>query len=140
MGQTRDWGNSMSTKATGQPIAQPCAAQSFVGQFTAIQPAKLQSGTVSSAIAQSSKKPPLRVRSSSAQQPIAQSPALESYCEVAHQLLNKLSIIVGNCELLNEHEMSPECSSRLNSIQAAAFDMTHILRQYQCARAASTIS
>jgi hypothetical protein len=54
-------------------------------------------------------------------------------CNLAHDLVNKLSIIVGNCDLIKEQaEDSPVCRQRLQIIRRIAMEMATALQQHQC--------
>lgn len=61
---------------------------------------------------------------------------LEKYqpsCMLAHDFINKLSVIIGRCELLNEMvEENSECSKRLLMVRDIANSMVEELRQRQC--------
>ncbi len=57
----------------------------------------------------------------------------EPGCLMAHQLLNKLSVIIGNTELVHEQtQPDSECARRLLTIKKAAEEMTTELRKHQC--------
>ena len=54
-------------------------------------------------------------------------------CNLAHDLVNKLSIIVGNCDLIEgKAEDSPVCRHRLQIIRRVAMEMAKVLQHHQC--------
>ncbi|MFZ0954583.1 MAG: hypothetical protein WAN17_20105 [Candidatus Sulfotelmatobacter sp.] len=54
-------------------------------------------------------------------------------CLLAHDLVNKLSVIIGNCDLLVKHvESGSECANRLDLIRNVARGMAKELNQHQC--------
>jgi hypothetical protein len=54
-------------------------------------------------------------------------------CILAHNLLNKLTVIIGGCDLLNEQvDEHSECSKRLATIRDVAKSMAEDLTQHQC--------
>jgi len=53
-------------------------------------------------------------------------------CSLTHNLINKLSVIVGECELLNEHAMEAECARRLGVIIKTAQTMAAELQRHHC--------
>jgi hypothetical protein len=54
-------------------------------------------------------------------------------CLLAHSLINKLSIIVGRCDLLREEALEEsECYQSLMSIQEVARSMAEEITQHQC--------
>jgi hypothetical protein len=54
-------------------------------------------------------------------------------CILAHGLINKLSTIVGNCDLLKqEAPENSECLERLSLIRETARAMAEELRAHQC--------
>lgn len=54
-------------------------------------------------------------------------------CILAHNLINKLTAIIGGCELLEEEsEASSACVKRLQLIRDVAKSMADDLRQHQC--------
>ena len=54
-------------------------------------------------------------------------------CKLAHDLTNKLAVILGCCELLgDEVEPSSECANRLAIIRKAVEDMTREIRLRAC--------
>ena len=54
-------------------------------------------------------------------------------CLLAHDLLNKLTTILGACELLQDKaENDPECMRRLLTIQETARSIATELQQHQC--------
>lgn len=54
-------------------------------------------------------------------------------CLLAHDLVNKLSVIIGNCELLDKLvEPGSECSRRLGLIRNVAQGMAKELNEHQC--------
>lgn len=44
-------------------------------------------------------------------------------CLLAHHFVNKLSVIIGQCELLDDHVIEPECAERLRVIRQTAHAM-----------------
>jgi hypothetical protein len=54
-------------------------------------------------------------------------------CILAHSLINKLSAIIGNCDLLKEEAPEdPKCLQRLGFIRETARAMAEELRVHQC--------
>jgi hypothetical protein len=54
-------------------------------------------------------------------------------CNLAHDLVNKLSIIVGNSDLMKEKtEDSPFCRQRLQIIRSISMEMATALQHHQC--------
>jgi hypothetical protein len=54
-------------------------------------------------------------------------------CLLSHALLNKVSVVIGHCELLQEPDQSPDqIAAHLAEIQIAAKAMAESLRQCQC--------
>jgi hypothetical protein len=57
-------------------------------------------------------------------------------CSLAHRFLNKLAIIVGNCELLQERAEldapNSECWRRLAMIRRAASEMAEDIKDHGC--------
>jgi hypothetical protein len=54
-------------------------------------------------------------------------------CMLAHDLLNKLSVIIGVCDILTEHaESNPECAKRLAVINDTAKSMAKELASHEC--------
>jgi signal transduction histidine kinase len=54
-------------------------------------------------------------------------------CTLAHTLQNKLSVILGQCDLLAEHlSADPESGRRLHSIRDAAQQMTDAISESEC--------
>jgi hypothetical protein len=50
-----------------------------------------------------------------------------------HDLVNKLAVIVGHCDLLSEHlKEGSQCAKRVGAIQEIARDMGKELKEYQC--------
>lgn len=57
----------------------------------------------------------------------------EPACLLAHRLVDKLSVIVGHCELVSgEVEPGSECAKRLDLIQNVAAEMAKELSMHQC--------
>ncbi len=57
----------------------------------------------------------------------------EPACLLAHRLVDKLSVIVGCCELASaEVEPGSDCAKRLDVIQDAAAEMAKELSVHQC--------
>ena len=61
-------------------------------------------------------------------------PSSHVTCQLAHDLLNKLTAIVGHCDILDTHEhpSSVECHDRLHRIRALACLMAAMLHEQQC--------
>lgn len=54
-------------------------------------------------------------------------------CKLAHDLNNKLTIIIGSCDLLEDEVASgSECAKRLAIIQKTAQDMVREIRLRSC--------
>jgi hypothetical protein len=54
-------------------------------------------------------------------------------CNLAHGLVNKLSLIVGYCDLLKDDALEDsKCRKRLDAIRGIAKDMAHELLGHQC--------
>jgi len=50
-----------------------------------------------------------------------------------HDLVNKLAVIVGHCDLLSEHlKEGSQCAKRVGTIQEIAREMGKELKEYQC--------
>jgi len=57
----------------------------------------------------------------------------DSLCRLAHDLYNKLSVILGCCELLEDvAEAGSECAKRLGTIRDAAHAMSRELQRRHC--------
>jgi hypothetical protein len=57
----------------------------------------------------------------------------EGNCWLAHDLNNKLAIVLGYCELLMEvSPNAPDYVQRLRAIQSAARSMAEALKEHQC--------
>ena len=57
----------------------------------------------------------------------------QPFCELSHELINQLSIIVGNCDLLSKEALEgSEYARRLFLIREVAKDMARQLNQHQC--------
>jgi len=54
------------------------------------------------------------------------------HCSLTHDLINKLSVIIGECELLEEHVADPEHGDRLHVILRVAHAMTAAIRGHRC--------
>jgi len=66
-------------------------------------------------------------------EPVPLPGAYERLCVLAHDLNNKLSIIVGECELLSEHDgVTPECAQRLARIKELAIAMSKRINSSDC--------
>jgi len=68
-----------------------------------------------------------------------QEPDGHHFCLLAHNVVNKLSAIIGHCEILNidAHE-SPECIERLRKIRDLASSAAAMLQSGECENAAVT--
>jgi hypothetical protein len=54
-------------------------------------------------------------------------------CSLAHEFVNKLSAIVGYCDLMEEHATEDsECQRRLQAIRNIARGMAESLSKHQC--------
>jgi hypothetical protein len=54
-------------------------------------------------------------------------------CVLAHDLNNKLSVIVGQCEVLSSHEgVTAECAQRLEKIKELAIAMSKRINGSDC--------
>lgn len=53
-------------------------------------------------------------------------------CDLAHEVLNKLSIIVGSCDLMRDEVESVACLQRLQTIRRAALELADNLQYHQC--------
>ena len=59
--------------------------------------------------------------------------AYPKMCTLAHDLFNKLAIIIGNCDLLREQTtLSPEMSERLRVIKNMAQAMSDQIQNHPC--------
>lgn len=57
----------------------------------------------------------------------------EPACLLAHRLVDKLSVIIGYCDLASEEaEPGSECAKRLELIHDVAADMANELSEHQC--------
>ena len=67
---------------------------------------------------------------------------LEKYqpsCFLAHELVNKLTVIVGHCGLLEGHAPEDaECMNRIQAISELAKGMAEELNKHQCSINAAT--
>jgi signal transduction histidine kinase len=55
-------------------------------------------------------------------------------CVLAHELLNKLSVIVGYCDLLEEDaRLDPKAQVQVGAIRNVALKMAEYLNTHQCA-------
>jgi hypothetical protein len=63
-------------------------------------------------------------------------PRMDTYrplCVLSHDLVNKLSAIIGHCDLLSkEAEVDSECARRLLLIRQIANSMAEQINQHQC--------
>ena len=50
---------------------------------------------------------------------------------LAHDFMNKLSVIIGNCDLAQKSVESPACLERLNAIRQAATEMVEAVKVQQ---------
>ncbi len=53
-------------------------------------------------------------------------------CMMAHDLINSLSVIVGNCDLLKQLDQPEDATARLTRIRDTATQMAETLREHQC--------
>jgi hypothetical protein len=53
-------------------------------------------------------------------------------CLLAHNLNNRLAIILGECDLIAEHVADPECSARLVVIRTTVKAMAQEVRRHEC--------
>jgi len=54
-------------------------------------------------------------------------------CMLAHEMINRLSVIIGNCDLMNEKaKADSECVKRLSAIRDSAQSMVTELNRHQC--------
>jgi len=53
-------------------------------------------------------------------------------CIMAHDLLNKLTVIIGGCDLLEEKASDSECVRLILAIRDSAKAMADELKQHQC--------
>jgi len=66
-------------------------------------------------------------------EPVGVPAVYDRLCVLSHDLNNKLSIIVGECELLTEHEgVTPECAQRLTRIKELAIAMSKKINGFDC--------
>jgi hypothetical protein len=57
----------------------------------------------------------------------------EAACLLAHEIIDKLTVIIGNCDLLSANaEAGSECATRLGLIQSAAKEIAKELSDRQC--------
>lgn len=54
------------------------------------------------------------------------------HCSFNHNLINKLCVIIGQCELLDKQVAEPECAERLHVILKTAHAMTGAIRGHHC--------
>lgn len=59
-------------------------------------------------------------------------PASVSHCSLAHDMINKLSIIVGQCELLEEEMAQAKYAERLQIIRRTALAMAVTINRNSC--------
>ncbi|HKT88108.1 MAG TPA: hypothetical protein VJQ59_06710 [Candidatus Sulfotelmatobacter sp.] len=58
-------------------------------------------------------------------------------CWLSHHFINKLSVIIGSCQLLQEQveesdHLNPECIHRLGVIMEIAKEMSKALKEHEC--------
>lgn len=54
-------------------------------------------------------------------------------CLLAHEMINRLSVIIGNCDLMNQKaKVDAECAKRLSAIRESAHCMVVELSRHQC--------
>jgi hypothetical protein len=58
--------------------------------------------------------------------------AVQPLCLLAHNIANKLTIIIGQCDLLGDHATDPECVVRLQIIRRTAQAMAAEVNTHQC--------
>ena len=64
-------------------------------------------------------------------EPAPRTPALR--CALAHDVTNKLSVIIGQCDLLSSHpDLQPECAKRLAIIRETAQAMATRMNGDEC--------
>jgi len=56
---------------------------------------------------------------------------MDPKCDLLHQLINNLTVVLGECELLRD-QASEEANRRLTIVQQRAIYMTELIRQHQC--------
>jgi signal transduction histidine kinase len=56
---------------------------------------------------------------------------VDSKCELLHELLNSLTVVLGECELLQD-KACQDANQRLTIIREKATHMTEIIRHYEC--------
>ena len=61
----------------------------------------------------------------------------EPACLLAHELVNKVSIIIGFCELLVSDPTGPKSAERLETIHNTAKGMAERINAHQCRLAAA---
>jgi signal transduction histidine kinase len=53
-------------------------------------------------------------------------------CLFAHDFLNKLTAIIGQCDLMDGHLDNPECEMRVRIIRQAAHSMAADINSHRC--------
>jgi len=56
---------------------------------------------------------------------------MDAKCDLLHQLINNLTVVLGECELLRD-KACDEANQRLTIIQQRATFMTELIRHHQC--------
>ena len=56
----------------------------------------------------------------------------ERTCVFAHNFNNKLSVIIGQCQLLMDHASDPVCARRMSIIYETAKCMADQLKSHEC--------
>lgn len=59
-------------------------------------------------------------------------PSVTPACVLGHDFINNLSVILGECELLEAHAADPACARRLSIIKDTAQEMVRKLNSHRC--------
>ena len=65
-----------------------------------------------------------------------QEPDGHHFCLLAHNVVNKLSAIIGHCEMLDIDAHEPQCIERLHKIRELASSTAAMLQSRECENAA----